>query len=271
MPILDKEILAAVAAGTGCGLVLLDDNDQVIYWSPQMEEITKLGSEQIVGQPWEGLLLPSGFTPDGDDTSLPEMVSAGRALPGMTFHDFPGGKVGVLRLVFNPVFPDSETFPFLISQTPSGIPNQRALIDLLRCQLAYQERYRVSFSLLFLRIKNHDTFIEVLGPEDWEITNRAVFDQLSAYVRMTDSVGLCDDATFWAILTNSTLKGSQVVADKIKRLISTMQVSGLDVFLDAAVGGVCAREGESVDDLLARGWAELDKAVRDAAGISFSG
>jgi diguanylate cyclase (GGDEF)-like protein len=271
VPILDKEILAAVAAGTGCGLVLLDDNDQVIYWSPQMEEITKLGSEQIIGRPWEGLLLPSGFTPDEDDTSLPEMVNADQALPGMTFHVFPGGKVGILRLISNPVFSDSETFPFFVSETPSGIPNQRALIGLLRRQLAYQERYRVSFSLLFLRIKNYHTFIEVLGPEDWELTNRAVFDQLSAYVRMTDSVGLYDDATFWAILTNSTLEGSQVVADKIKRLISTMQVSGLDVFLAAAVGGVCARKGEGVDDLLARGEAELDRAVQDATGISFSG
>ena len=273
MAAVETDLLAAIAVGTGCGLVILDENDQVEYWSPQLEEVCGLAADQIIGQPWSELVFPCGFIGAEElDGCGPSLVDAATALPGMVF--YPVGdnlgkvarRVGVLRLTSHFVT-DSEGFPFA-AENAAGIPSQRAMFELLQRQLAYQNRYQTPFSLLFLRVKNYHTFVEVLGDENWEITNRAVYDQLSAIVRMADSVGLYDDATFWMVLANSALEGTLVVAEKIKRLAGSMKVDAIGVFLSVAVGGVVACEGEKSEELVQRGLVEIEKALKLPAGIS---
>ncbi len=136
--------------------------------------------------------------------------------------------------------------------------------------MAYWERYRVSFSLLFLKIANYRSFVEDLGPENWELASRSIYDQLCAYMRMTDKIGLYDEATFWVMLTNSTAEGSQVVADKIRRLITTMQVGDVESSPEVVVGGVGARAGETVDGILQRVELEVEKAGKQASRVSFA-
>ena len=273
MATVETDILAAIAAGTGCGLVILDKDGVVEYWSPQLEDVCGLAADQIVGQPWSELVLPSGFVGgEGPDDSGIGLADAVTALPGIAFYpvgdnlDNVGRRVGVLRLTSH-FATDAEGFPFA-AETSVGIPSQRVLLELLQRQLAYQSRYQTPFALLFLRLKNYRTFVEVLGSENWEITNRAVYDQLSAIVRMADCVGLYDDATFWMVLANSSFDGTLVVAEKIKRLASSMKVDAIDVFLSVAVGGVVACAGEKGEELVQRGLAEIVKALKLPAGIS---
>ncbi len=273
MTILQKATLAAIAAGTGCGLVILDQEDKVEYWSPQMEDITRLPADQVVGKSWDSLLLPSGF---GEDREEAEMVRADQALPGIIFYPVTGHrksvtrKIGVLRLTAGPAVAEMETLALFVAKTASGIPNREALSELVLHQLAYWERYRVSFSLLLLKIGNYRSVIGQLGPESWELASRSVYDQLAAYMRMTDKIGLYDESTYWVVLTNTTPEGSRVVADKIRRLVSTMQIGELEHPLEVVVGGVEARAGERVAEMLKRAEQEAAKAAKEASGISFS-
>ncbi len=273
MSVVETDILEAVAAGTGCGLVILDAGGLVEYWSTQLEEISGLSAEQVVGQPWSELVLPSGFAGfEESDIFAPGHIAAAAALPSIVFYpvgdnsEQAGRRVGVLRLT-SQLTNDGEGFPFA-SENAVGIPSQRAMFELLQRQLAYQSRYKTPFSLLFLRMKNFTTFVEVLGSENWGITNRAVYDQLSAFIRMADSVGLYDDATFWMVLTNSDFDGTLVVADKIKCLSSSMKVESIDIFLSVAVGAVVAREGEKSEELVQRCLVETEKAVKLSSGVS---
>lgn len=273
MAVIETDLLAAIAVGTDCGLVVLDENDLVEYWSPQLEEMCGLAADQIVGQPWSELVLPCGSAGvEGLDDRGPGLVDAATALPGIAFHPVEtsqgkaGRRVGVMRLTPQ-LMSDNEGFPFA-AENSIGIPSQRAMIELLQRQLAYQSRYQTPFSILFLQVKNFHTFVEVLGDENWGITCRAVYDQLSSIVRMADSVGSYDDATFWMVLANSSSEGTLVVAEKIKRLASSMKVDALDVFLSVAVGGVVAREGEKGEELVQRGLVEIEKALKLSAGIS---
>ena len=273
---LETDLLAAIAAGTGCGLVILDEDGLVEYWSPQLEDVCGLTADLIIGQPWSELVLPCGFDKsEGPYGSGLDLVDTSTALPGLAFYPVEGSsdnpekmgrRVGVLRLTSH-FENDSDGFPF-VAETAVGIPSSKAMFEQLQRQLAYQSRYQTPFALLFLRLKNYRTFVEVLGAENWEITNRAVYDQLSAIVRMADSVGSYDDATFWMVLANSDREGAMAVAEKVKRLASSMKVDALDVFLSAAVGGVIACEGENCEELVARGLSETEKALKLPAGIS---
>lgn len=273
MAAFETDLLAAIAAGTGCGLVILDENGLVEYWSPQLEDVCGLAADQIIGRLWSELVLPCGFAgAEGSEGCGLDLVDAATALPGIVFYpvgdnpDKAGRRVGVLRLTSH-FATNSESFPFA-AENDVGIPSRRAMFVLLQRQLAYQSRYQTPFALLFLRIKNFRTFVEALGTDSWEITNRAVYDQLGAIVRMADSVGLYDEATFWMVLANSSFEGTQVVAEKVKRLVSSMKVDAIDVFLSVAVGGVVACEGESGEELVQRGLAETEKAFKLSSGIS---
>jgi len=273
MTVADKDILAAIAAGTGCGLVIVDGAGLIEYWSPQLEVVSGLPADQAVGQSWSGLLLPSGFSePGADDVVASDMVDAETALSGIAF--FPadpdaeesgGRRVGILRMTSQYVN-NVEGFPFAV-ETAVGIPSRRAMFELVQSQIACRDRYQTPFALLFLRIKNFQTFVEVLGSDAWEITNRAIYDQLSSIIRMADSVGLYDESTFWVVLANSALDGAKVAADKIKRLGSTMKVDALDLFLSVAVAGVVAHPGDNCDIMVQRGLAQIEKALKSASGL----
>jgi len=276
MTVADKDILAAIAAGTGCGLVIVDDAGLIEYWSPQLEVVSGLPADQAVGQTWSGLLLPSGFSESGDDyENGGDMVDAETALSGIAFYpedadtEGSGGRrVGVLRLTSQYV-DNVEGFPFAV-ETAVGIPSRRAMFELVQSQIACRDRYQTPFSLLFLRIKNYQTFVEVLGSEVWESTNRAIYDQLSSIIRMADSVGLYDESTFWVVLANSSLDGTKVAAEKIKRLGSAMKVDSLDLFLSVAVAGVVAHPGDNCDIMVQRGLAQIEKALKSSSGLVVS-
>ena len=62
--------------------------------------------------------------------------------------------------------------------------------------------------------------------------------------------------------------GTRVVAEKIKRLASSMKVDAIDIYLSVAVGGVVACEGEKGEELVQRGLLEIDKALKLSAAIS---
>jgi diguanylate cyclase (GGDEF)-like protein len=268
--ILETDLLAAIASGTGCGLVIIDEGGLVEYWSSQLEEVSGLAADQVVGQAWSGLVLPCGFA--GAESGGLGFGGAATVLSGITFYPIAPSssqtarRVGVLRLT-SQYAAEGEGLPFA-AENAVGIPSQRAMFELLQRQLAYQSRYKTPFSLLFLRMKNFRTFVEVLGVENWELTNRAVYDQLSAVVRMADSVGLYDGATFWMVLSNSDIDGTLVVADKVKRLASSMKVEAIDIFLSVAVGAVVACAGEKGEDLVKRCLIETEKAAKLSSGLS---
>ncbi len=267
---LPVEILDAIAAGSGCGLVVLDAEDRIAYWSPQFVELTGLDAVQVVGRAWDGLMLPAGIveTPEGDGSRL---LAAHEALPGIVFRPVAGGdgwRIGVLRLTS--VVPDGEgsaSPEVMVSETETGIPNRKFLLGQLQRLLAYQKRYQAVFSLLLIRLENCRSFIEVLGGEEWSLAHRALYDQLSAYVRMSDSVGFYDDDIFWVVLTSSAGDGTRVVADKLRRLVGTMQVSGFADCLEARVSGATAHVDESPEALLGRVLRGLEKAGEAEDGV----
>lgn len=253
----EARVLDAVAAATGCGLVLLDEDGLIVYRSPQIEEICQGQFECRVGEPWAEVMLPL----DGLEGSAAEGL-----MSSMNFYEFAGSgddetfRLGVLRQTSG--YPEGqEEFPFTVA-TPDGIPSERALQDLLRQLLANMNRYQTPFSLLFLKIRNFQTFVEVLGNQCWNITVRAVFDQLLAIVRMADCVGLYDSSTYWAVLTNTGQEGAMVVADKIKRLAGSMKVEEINVFLSVAVGGVEARPDDSEGKLIERALGALQDGLK---------
>ncbi len=272
MTVADENILAAIATGTGCGIVIVDAADRIEYWSPQLEVVSGLTADQVVGQPWSELLLSSGLSEGGGDDADDELVDAATVLSGVAFYpedadtaDSGGRRVGILRLT-SQCLDDVDNFPFA-AETANGIPSRRAMFELIQSQIAFRVRYQTPFALLFLRIKNYQSFVDVLGSEVWDITNRLIFDQLSSIIRMADSVGLYDESTFWVVLANSTLSGARVAAEKIKRLGSSMKVDSLDIFLSVAVAGVVAHPGDNCDTMVDRGLAQIEKALESSSGL----
>ena len=266
MTVADTDIWAAIATGTGCGLVIIDDAGLIEYWSPQLEEVSDFKATEVIGKPWSDIVpaLDSAATANKGPVYL---VDKAPVLSHVAFYPVGNGakKVGVLRLSTQYV-DYGEGFPFA-AETASGIPSRRAMYELVQSQLACQDRYQTPFSLIFLRIKNYHTFAEALGTESWEKTNRTVFDQLSAITRMADSVGLYDEATFWMILINSAPDGTKVTAEKIKLLANAMKLDSLDLFLSVAVAGVMARPGEDSETLIQRGLSMLHKSLDSASGL----
>lgn len=266
-----EALLTVIAQAGGYALVVLDEAGRVAYWSPQLAEISGLESQRVLGRDWSEMVrFQEGAALKGLPGDL--QAESGTGLSGLEFYPVPddagadGCRVGILRRNSNSAM-NNENSPFS-AENALGIPSRRALREALQRQIAYHHRYHTPFSLLFLKIKNVNTFMEVLGRDSWEVTNRAIFDQIMAIVRMGDYVGLYDDSTFWVVLANSTPEGARVVAEKIKRLTASMQVETINVFLSVAIVAVSAAKGDDVDGLIGKAGQAVEEELRLSFGAA---
>ena len=80
----DIDVLAAVAVGTGCGLVVLDEAGLIKYLSPQLEEVSGVQADQVVGKPWSELVPEILET--GDEDAGAGLIDPAPVLSKVTFY-----------------------------------------------------------------------------------------------------------------------------------------------------------------------------------------
>ncbi|NIA20072.1 MAG: diguanylate cyclase [Xanthomonadaceae bacterium] len=292
----DEQLLRTMADLVPCGLLVLSADGAVELWNRQLQQMTGLDASQVKSQPWAEIatkILADGGEPLENLTQAEppvvfsevqhvgrqcEMITADEDLIPVDILFFPvsfssgsgrddagSSLVGIFSWSGVDDMADGE----LLSAhgQVSGIPSQYELSFMMPQQLALLARYNIPFTMLFLELKNCQLLIDSLGLDAWNSTLRAIYGSLQSIVRRADFVGGYDHATFWLMLANATVDGSQRVAEKMLLHASRITVENADVTLSAVVGGAIARTGETPDAFFTRSYGALQQAHQVPEGI----
>jgi diguanylate cyclase (GGDEF)-like protein len=97
----------------------------------------------------------------------------------------------------------------------TGLFNYRYFQEDLACELLRSNRYKRTFSLLFIKIESFESFIETYGKTEADKLLITVGHQLNLNLRKTDLLARYKDEMFLAILPETSKSNSKRLADSL--------------------------------------------------------
>ena len=142
-----------------------------------------------------------------------------------------------------------------VTDSETGMPNQRALLSSLESQVSRSRRYQNPLSILLLRINNLQEFQQLTDSANSKPLLIAVRNLLNDQLRWADIIGRYDENHFMLILPetqlDATLQVSNLLEQRLKSLVIT-EYESLDFHIDARFASAEWNKGDDVRLLLAR-------------------
>jgi len=151
----------------------------------------------------------------------------------------------------------------------TGLPNRRSLVEHLERQLAIAERARAPLSVLMLDLDRLKEINDTHGHAAGDEALRAFARTLSATIRRSDLAARLAGDEFVIVMANTRGRDAREVAEKIRAAVAAVELrvgpSEVPVRLGVSIGGAAFPEvrGGGAERLLERADAALYEAKRD--------
>lgn len=146
----------------------------------------------------------------------------------------------------------------------TGLANRRHLMDQLTHEVGRACRYEMPLSILMLDLDRFKRFNDTYGHLKGDELLREFGNILKNSIRSTDIAGRYGGEEFAVILTNTSLKGAIVIAERIRRFVEALKITvNKDVppqGITVSIGIAELAPGETHEDLLAAADAALYRA-----------
>ncbi len=149
-----------------------------------------------------------------------------------------------------------------ITDPLTGLLNRRGLQQALSCEIAWVKRGMESVALL-ADLDDFKKINDALGHSSGDVVLREVAIRMQGVLRATDLISRIGGDEFMILLPRTRLGETLLVAEKIRRAISTtpMMISGKPVQVTASIGITeVTAETPSIDELLAKVQVALRKS-----------
>jgi diguanylate cyclase (GGDEF)-like protein len=137
--------------------------------------------------------------------------------------------------------------------------NRRAFMGAFMRMKAFDERYGLPLSLLYLDLNGFKSVNDRLGHAAGDAVLRHVGELLVKQVRKSDFIGRLGGDEFGIVLANSEIDFAKVKAAQLAAAIQEQptKFEGMDLPVAAAYGVIQVRKDEGVEDALARADKEM--------------
>lgn len=136
----------------------------------------------------------------------------------------------------------------------TGLPNRRAMEQVLLSRLSEYKRHGQSFGVLFIDIDNFKALNDAHGHDVGDDALRMVSRTIAHSLRRHDTVARWGGEEFVAVLSHLDLGAMPSVAQKLRALVaqSELRTAVGPVAVTVSVGGTQARPDDDLDTLLRR-------------------
>jgi diguanylate cyclase (GGDEF)-like protein/PAS domain S-box-containing protein len=289
----DAEVLQAVLDSLPLGVYLVDRHGKIVLWNTAAERITGHLRQDLIGHTAQGGFL--GYTDDQDNVldgaNAPLWIAINKGSSNGTIVNLrhkQGHRVSV-RLFTSPIrdargsvtgaveclaeMPSSAKWverhsalaEYGCIDEHSGVLSHEMILLHLREALAMFAQKPVPFSILCIGIDRLEEMKRRDGPAVLAPMLRAVGLTLENSLRPTDFIGRWGENEFLAILTECSREGLEASAERLRRMISGVEVEwwGDPLRLTASLGGATAITGDDADSIVARAEKALQEAGKE--------
>ena len=128
----------------------------------------------------------------------------------------------------------------------TGLINRRSLVDVLKQQKSRGDRYGTAFSILMVDIDFFKRVNDTLGHQSGDVVLKKFGEAASASLRGADVLGRYGGEEFMAVLDQTSIGGSSIVAGRLCALARTLSFDELakGMRISVSVGGAQYRKSE---------------------------
>jgi diguanylate cyclase len=136
----------------------------------------------------------------------------------------------------------------------TGLPNRRAIAEILRRQMALSRRAGLPLSLAYIDIDRFKTINEAHGHLAGDGALRRIASALCEAVRESDRIGRFSGEEFLLVMTATTLQDASAPLERLRQRIADLARSEIDLALDVTVtiGAAQYAPGETLEALVRR-------------------
>jgi diguanylate cyclase len=136
----------------------------------------------------------------------------------------------------------------------TGLPNRRAIAEILRRQMALSRRVGLPLSLAYIDIDRFKTINEAHGHLAGDGALRSIASALCEAVRESDRIGRFGGEEFLLVMTATTLQDAGAPLERLRQRIADLGRSEIDLALDVTVtiGAAQYAPGETLEALVRR-------------------
>jgi len=264
------------------GVYFLDLQRKIFFWNKGAERITGYLAADVLGRPCADNILchvdKQGRNLCHDGCPAADVLSDGQRREAEVYllhkdgyrkpvrirvapiEDASGRIVGAMEIFSDDTSPESlrrrvALLEKLSSLDPlTNLPNRRSMEATITSRLAETRRYEVTFGILFIDIDHFKSVNDTYGHETGDHVLRLVAKTLARSLRPFDLSGRWGGEEFLAVILNVDAMYLDVVAERVRALITETRIPLEDDYLSVSVsiGGTLARGNDSLETLVDR-------------------
>ncbi|BBE30328.1 diguanylate cyclase [Tepiditoga spiralis] len=271
------------------GIYILDWKKEIVYWNKGAEKITGITKDEIVGNKFKEELLKysdkNGNFLNTLETPSMKTIADGRERIEKLYIQIKNKEripievqVYPLKNEENQIIGAFEVFIDISEEERlkeeyeklkrdafiddlTGIPNKKYINKKLRELYDDYKRYKLDFSVLFLKIKNFNSLVEKNGKVFSEKALKQVAKKISSITRSSDFFGFWEGNTFILILR--FVNNTQVleIANRFNSNLKNIEID--ETKLEFLFGGSIITEEDTIETLLEKAEKKLLESETD--------
>ena len=174
------------------------------------------------------------------------------------------------RLVESLIYPldnaleHHEVLMKAMTDSATGLRNQRALEDMLPREIRLVRRVEQSLSMILISVDQIDSISENHGEEIGNKAWQSVAKTLAARLRQSDLIFRTEEDAFCLVLNQTKLHGAAILADRLLADVDRcVSYDNVQFVLTASAGVTELVDADSADSLLVRARDALDQASQN--------
>ncbi len=278
----DPKFYKVLANNVYDGLFQVDSNGLILLWNQGAERITGILSNKAIGKPCQdelfkhygekGETIPAGTLPvlltlkDGKQREIRaylkhiEGYRVSVLVKTVPLLDKNNNILGVIEIlndnksIIAAHLRNQRVEQTMLFDALTGIGNRAHIETRFKYALIDYEASRVPFGILFMDIDHFKDFNDTHGHLTGDKILRFVANTIKQHLRVTDSCGRWGGEEFLALVTDITAEGLQMVAEKLRMLVSraSIEEGGKKLSITISIGATMVRPDETFESLLKR-------------------
>lgn len=278
----DPRFYKVLANNVYDGLFQVDSNGRVLLWNQGAERITGILSSKAIGKPCQddlfkhygenGVAIPNEALPilltikDGKQREIRAYLKhvegfrvsvLAKTVPLVDKNNNLIGGMEIVndnKSIIAAHLRNQRVEQTMLFDALTGIGNRAHIETKLKYALIDYEASGVPFGILFMDIDHFKDFNDTHGHLTGDKILRFVANTIKQHLRVTDSCGRWGGEEFLALVTDINTEGLQMVAEKLRMLVSRASIEEGEKKLGVtiSIGGTMVNPDDTFDGLLKR-------------------
>ena len=243
----EHDKLQTILSGSRDGIVVTDASGRIVMVNPAAAALLEKSTKAIMSNGFDALLDQPDRMREmlASESTSAEVLTYGKRVLAVSVAAIRTdgvrliGKAAILRDITEGKRMEQMLRTLSHTDGLTGLANRRMLDETLKTEVARAQSLPRDLSLMMFDIDHFKKFNDEFGHAQGDRVLKAVAEVVKESVRNVDTACRYGGEEFVVILTETSLEGALILAERLRESVQDLRVDGLQVTISVGVAGWC--------------------------------